>query len=134
MILGIDPGERRVGVAIADFETRFARPVEVIDRSTADPVERIAELVGSLDVERVVVGLPVGLSGRHGPAAEAQRGLVESLKARLVVDVVEFDERFTTVVAERAMIASGAGRTARKATRDAVAAQVLLQGYLDSTR
>jgi putative Holliday junction resolvase len=134
MILGVDPGERRVGVAVADLETRFARPLEVIDGSTTDPVERIAELVVSLGAERVVVGLPVGLSGRRGPAVEAQRTLVESLRARLDVDVVEFDERFTSVVAERAMIASGSRGSARRAKRDSVAAQVMLQGYMDSVR
>lgn len=134
MILGIDPGQRRVGVAVADSETRFARPLEVIDRSTTDPVERIVELVRSLEVERVVVGLPVGLSGRHGAAVGAQRDLLETLRARLSIDVLEFDERFTTVLAERAMVASGARNRARRTKRDAVAAQVMLQGYLDSTR
>lgn len=133
MILGVDPGARRVGVAVADPKTRFARPLEVIDRLTTDPVARIKELVVSFGAECVVVGLPVGLSGDHGPAAHAQRAFVEALRAELAVEVRDFDERFTTVLAERSMIASGASARARKAKRDAVAAQVMLQSYLDST-
>ncbi len=134
MILGVDPGQRRVGVAVADPETRFARPLEVIDRTTSDAIARIKELVLTMGVDCVVVGRPVGLSGRHGPAVEAQRSFLELLKSEVGVDVAEFDERFTTVLAERALIASGASSRVRRAKRDAVAAQVMLQGYLDSTR
>lgn len=134
MILGIDPGSRRVGVAIADAETRFARPLEVIDVSDADPVERIAALVRELGVGRVVVGRPVGLGGSAGPAVEAQQQLVERLRSALDVPLDEYDERLTTVIAEQGLRASGASRSARKRTRDAVAAQVMLQGYMDSRR
>jgi putative holliday junction resolvase len=134
MILGIDPGRRRVGVAVADWVTRFARPLEVIDRSRTEPVARITELVRSLGVTSVVVGRPVGLSGEPGPALHDQQALVESLRSSVDVEVCEFDERFTTVVAERALVASGASARVRRSRRDAVAAQVMLQGYLDSTR
>ncbi|MDQ3940579.1 MAG: Holliday junction resolvase RuvX [Actinomycetota bacterium] len=133
-VLGIDPGERRVGVAAADLETRFARPVEVIDVSRVDPVSRIDALVRELDVTCVVVGKPVGLSGREGAAVERQRTLVDALRSRLDVDVTEYDERLTTVVAENAMRAGGTRSKQRKAKRDAVAAQVMLQGYMDATR
>jgi putative Holliday junction resolvase len=131
-VLGVDPGERRVGLAVADLETRFARPLEVVDVTTDDPVRRIVEIVEEMDVERVVVGRPVGLSGVAGPAVEAQRGFVERLGARLEVPLEEFDERLTTVMAEQGLRASGARPRARKEARDAVAAQVMLQGYLDS--
>ncbi len=132
MILGIDPGTRRVGVAIADEVTRFAVPVEVIDASATDVVERIAALVTERDVRVVVVGLPVGLSGRAGPAVDTGRALVERLRAVLAVPVEEHDERLTTVVAEMGLRRGGARPAARKKMRDAVAAQVMLQGYLDS--
>ena len=131
-VLGVDPGERRIGLALADLETRFARPHEVIDVMAIDPIERIAEVVAEFGVKRVVVGRPVGLSGSAGPAVDAQRSLVEGLGARLEVPVEEFDERLTTVVAEQGLRASGARPRARKRARDAVAAQVMLQGYLDS--
>lgn len=134
MILGVDPGARRIGIAAADLGTRFAHPVEVIDASATDPVARIAALVGELGATKVVVGRPVGLSGRAGPAVETQQGFVTALRDALEVQVVEHDERLTTVVAERGLRRSGASRSARKELRDAVAAQVMLQGYLDATK
>lgn len=132
MILGVDPGERRVGVAVADLETRFARPLEVIDATERDPVARIVELAADLDAGRIVVGRPVGLSGRAGRAVAAQEELVARLRDATSIDVVEYDERLTSVIADRALRSGGARRRARKAVRDAVAAQVMLQGYLDS--
>ena len=132
MILGVDPGARRIGLAVADAETRFARPLEVVDVEETNAVDRIATLVDELSVSRVVVGRPVGLSGAAGPAVAAQQELVERLDAALDVPVEEYDERLTTVIAEQGLRASGASRAARKRRRDAIAAQVMLQGYLDS--
>jgi putative Holliday junction resolvase len=132
MILGVDPGERRVGLAVADLETRFARPLEVIDRQITDAVDRIQQVVVDLDVSRVVVGRPVTLAGIAGPAAEAQKSFLDNLRAALDVDVDVYDERMTTVIAEKSLLDAGASRAKRKAVRDAVAAQVMLQGYMDS--
>ena len=132
MILGIDPGQRRVGVALADEETRFARPLEVIDVTEGDPVQRIADLVREHVVSLVVVGRPVALSGQDGRAVADAAPFVTALRAAVPVEVVEHDERLTTVIAERGLRAGGADRAARKRLRDAVAAQVMLQGYLDS--
>ncbi|HVF52652.1 MAG TPA: Holliday junction resolvase RuvX [Actinomycetota bacterium] len=134
MILGIDPGARRVGIAVADLETRFARPLEVVDRTSTDVLERVPALVAELEVTVVVVGRPVGLSGRAGPAVTAYAELVEALRARLPIPVEEFDERFTTTIADQGLKAAGGNRSARDSLRDAVAAQVMLQGYLDATR
>jgi putative Holliday junction resolvase len=131
-LLGVDPGRRRVGVAVADRETRFARPLEVIDTVETDAVARIAELIRELDVECIVVGRPVGLSGRAGPAVVEQQEFVERLRAATETEVVEHDERLTTAVAERGLRAGGARAGARREIRDAVAAQVILQGYLDT--
>ena len=133
MIIGIDVGSRRVGVAIADDETRFARPLEVIDVSQADPVDRIRELVSQWQVNRVVVGKPVGLSGREGPAVQEQARFVARLREVLGISVQEFDERLTTVVADQGLRAGGGKRAAQKQLRDAIAAQVMLQGYIDSS-
>jgi putative Holliday junction resolvase len=134
MILGLDPGTRRIGVAAADVETRFARPVEVIDVEKSNAIARIQQLVRELGVTEVIVGRPVALSGRSGAAVESQRELLDRLRASLDVDVREYDERLTTVVADQGLRGSGASRRARKELRDAVAAQVMLQGYMDSTR
>ncbi|MDQ3952076.1 MAG: Holliday junction resolvase RuvX [Actinomycetota bacterium] len=123
-----------MGVALADDETRFARPLEVIDVAATDPVRRIAELVSEHGVTLVVVGRPVSLSGEAGRAVQDAAPFVATLRAALGIEVVEHDERLTTVIAERGLRAGGADRAARKRLRDAVAAQVMLQDYLDSHR
>ena len=130
-ILAVDPGERRYGVAVADLETRFAYPLEVIDAREVDPVERVAELVAERSAVKVVVGRPVGLSGRAGPAVEARIAFLDALRSK-GIDVVEHDERLTTVIAEQGLRAGGHPAGARAAQRDAVAAQVLLQSFLDA--
>jgi putative holliday junction resolvase len=133
MILGVDPGGRRVGIAAADLGTRMAHPLEVVDRRRTDPFTRIAQLAKELRVERIVVGRPTSLSGREGPAITAQQGFVAGLRKATTVEVTEWDERLTTVLAERAMRAAGASASTRKENRDAVAAQIMLQGYVDAT-
>ncbi|CAN5702259.1 Holliday junction resolvase RuvX [soil metagenome] len=134
MIVGIDPGERRVGVAVADLETRFARPLEVIDRREVDAFGRIAAIVQELGAELVVVGRPTGLSGRSGPAVESQREFVARLTEAVSIQVREFDERFTSVVADRGLRSAGVKDKDLKSRRDAVAAQIMLQDYLNATK
>lgn len=133
MILGVDVGTHRVGIAAAHEETRFAHPLEVVVVADKDPVARIAELVPELEVTAVVVGRPTSMSGSSGPAVSKQAEFVEELRNAVEVDVVEFDERLTTVVADQGMRAAGTVRATQKTLRDAIAAQVMLQGYLDST-
>jgi putative Holliday junction resolvase len=133
-VLGIDPGEKRVGVAAADLETRFARPVEVIEATQTDVIARILEIVEELSATTIVVGKPVGLSGREGPAVAKQKEFLDRLRDSTDIEIAEYDERLTTVVAEAGLLRSGANRKSRKALRDAVAAQVMLQDYMDSTR
>ena len=132
-ILGIDPGTARIGLAIADTETRFAHPLEVVD-ATATAIDRIVELAREHGVVKIVVGKPIGLSGREGPAVEKQKQFVSDLSARTEIPIEEFDERLTTVVADAGLRAAGTRPKDRKRKRDAIAAQVLLQGFLDSTR
>lgn len=134
MILGVDPGGRRFGVAVADEETLFARPLEVVDAATTDPVTRIADLVSENAATLVVVGRPVALSGAAERAVTDTAPFVEALRAAVPVEVVEHDERLTTVIAERSLRAGGASSAVRKKLRDAVAASVMLQGYLDARR
>ena len=132
-VLAVDPGQRRFGIAVADEETRFARPLEVIDSRLVDPIDRIMELMTEHGCSLVVVGKPIGLSGGSGPAVEAYKGFVDELRDR-GAEVDEYDERLTTVIAEKGLRAGGARPSARKQIRDAVAAQVLLQSYMDSHR
>jgi putative holliday junction resolvase len=133
VILGIDPGGRRLGVAIADRDTRWARPLEVIDSRAIDPVTRIAELVSEHDVDLIVVGRPVSLSGGSGPAVGTQQEFVHALRAAVSIEVTEHDERLTTAEAERGLKGAGVKSATRKKVQDAVAAQVMLQAYLDSS-
>lgn len=132
-IVGVDPGTKRIGIAVADLETRFAHALEVIDAGK-NAVETIVALARERGAVTIVVGRPVSLSGEPGPAVERQQRFVAELRAATDVPVEEYDERLTTVVAESSLRSAGADAKARKSARDAVAAQVLLQGYLDSTR
>lgn len=132
MIVGIDPGERRIGVAVADLETRFARPLEVIDRQAVDAIARIAEIIADTQATRLVVGRPVSLAGIDGPAVEAQKTFLDKLRSELDIAIDVHDERMTTVIAERSMRDAGTSAKKRKAQRDAVAASVMLQSYLDA--
>jgi len=133
-IIGIDPGERRVGVAVADPTGTIASPDRFIDRTKENVVDAIARMCADLDVSLVVVGLPIGLDGREGAAADAARRLGADITDGVDVDVVFHDERFTTVTADQALISGGVRRRERKDKRDQVAAAVMLQAFLDSRR
>ena len=131
--LGIDLGERRIGVAVCDAEGRVATPLTVIERSgsLARDHRQIAELVAEHEAETVVVGLPLSLDGGTGPAARGAEREAQQLQAALAVPVLTHDERLTTVIAERALAESGLSAKARRRRVDMVAASVILQGWLD---
>lgn len=131
--LGLDIGERRIGVAVSDELGTIASPVGMIRRDS-DVAAEVRDLIVEYDVVRVVAGLPIGLSGREGPQAQAVRAFVEDLAAALEVPVEFYDERLSTAVAERSLIAGGTRRAKRREKVDAVAAAVILQGYLDHQR
>jgi len=134
-VLGLDPGTKRIGVAISDSDGRVATPIEVIQRSgdlTRD-LRKIRELVEEWEAELVVVGLPLSLSGEIGPSARRVLDEVEQLRATLPVPVETYDERLTTVTAERHLVEQRMGAKARREVVDKVAAAVLLQSWLDAT-
>ena len=132
-VVGLDLGARRIGVAVSDATGTIASPHAVVDRSgrRADDHRRLAQLVADLGAERVVVGLPLSLSGDAGPAARAALEEVEALTPVMGVPVETHDERLTTVSAERALRAGGTRARARRAVVDKVAAAVMLQAWLD---
>jgi putative Holliday junction resolvase len=127
--MAIDPGAKRVGVAISDPLRIVASPLTVLD--AADAVEAIQRLCEEYDPDVVVVGLPVGLSGSEGPSALRARAFAERLRLELEVEVELFDERFTTRAAEGALLESGMKRRDRRQTVDKVAAAVILRHYLE---
>ena len=132
--LGIDLGERRIGVAVSDAEGRVATPITVIERSGSRnrDHQRISELVAEYEAGVVVVGLPLSLDGSAGPAAQAAEQEIGELEAALAVPVLTHDERFTTAIAERALAESGLSGKARRQRVDMVAASVILQSWLDA--
>ncbi len=130
--LGVDYGKKRVGLAISDGLGMTARPLEVV--SPGRIVERVIEIHHEHELDAVVVGLPTGLRGHEGESAAGARALGTRLGEAVGVDVVYVDERFTSRIAEEALLGSGMRRRKRRETVDKVAAAVILQGYLDSIR
>lgn len=131
-IMGLDVGDRRIGVAISDPEGWLAQGLVVITRTTLDrDLAAIASMIREQGVEEVVVGLPRRLDGTLGPQAEKSQAFGRALQERVGVPVVFWDERLTTAAAEKMMIAAGVKRARRKATVDMAAATLLLQSYLD---
>jgi putative Holliday junction resolvase len=132
-ILAIDFGTRRVGAAICDPGRTMAFPLEVYNRGGPDPDARhYRELTEENDVERIVVGLPLHTSGREGQSALAARAFGKWLSDITGRPVVYFDERYSTVEAEQRLQGAGLTRQKRQALRDKLAAQILLQAYLDA--
>ena len=132
-VLGIDIGRRRTGVASGDTTTRIAFPLESIERRTLVAVlERIAQLVKEYQAELLVVGLPYHASGELGDEAERVKGIAARLEEMAGVSVVYWDERFSTVIAGSNLIDAGVRSKKRRQHIDAAAAQVILQGYLNS--
>ena len=127
--LGVDFGTKRVGLAISDSLGMTARPLSVVSRATA--VAEVAILVKEQDIGTIVVGLPTGLSGGEGMSATEARKLADELASATGVDIVLLDERFTSRLAEVALLESGMKRRRRRETVDKVAAAIILQDYLD---
>ncbi|MCY4036379.1 MAG: Holliday junction resolvase RuvX [bacterium] len=133
--LGIDLGERRIGVAVSDSDRRVATPLAVIERSGSRnrDHQQIASIVQEYEAQVVVVGLPLSLDGGTGPAAIGAEREARQLEAAVGVPVLTHDERLTTVIAERSLAESGLDGQARRRRVDMVAASVILQGWLDSS-
>jgi putative Holliday junction resolvase len=133
-VLGLDLGEKRIGLAISDAEGRIAFPAGHLDRvGPRKDLEALAALIAERGVERAVVGLPLHLDGRAGREAEAARAFASSLAASAGIPVETLDERWTTVAAHRSLREAGRGTARRrgKGAVDAVAAALLLSTYLD---
>ena len=134
--IGLDLGTKRLGGAGSDSDRTVATPIEVVTRSR-DLVRdrlRIAEIVREWEATMVVVGLPLSLSGQVGPAAKAALAEVEALRATLGVPVETYDERLSTVTAERSLMEQSLRAPARRRVVDKVAAAVMLQAWLDRGR
>ena len=133
--LGLDIGDKRIGVALSDPEEILASPLTTIvradDKTTLDA---IVNLIDNHQVQRVVVGLPYSLDGSIGSQANKVMSFIEQLSKYIDVDIEVLDERLSTVTAENLLIEAGIKSEKRKERRDAAAAAVILQGYLDSRK
>lgn len=134
-VLALDLGSKTIGCAVSDAESVIATPLRTLPRrgGKADR-EAVAEVVQEVGAEALVLGLPTELSGREGPAALAARRFGEALSKALGIGVQYWDERFSTVAAERALLEADMSRKRRRQVVDHVAAALILQSFLDAQR
>ena len=134
--LGLDLGAKRIGVALSDSDGTLATPYEVLERSGDRPRDhrRIAALAEEAGARCLVIGLPLSLDGSTGPAAAAALAEADELAAASGLPVEMWDERLTTVTADRALIAQNLKAPARRKVVDKLAAAIMLQAWLDHRR
>ena len=124
-----------MGLALSDPSLTIARPFDVLGARRLDVLfEALARIIAEQEVDRIVLGLPLQMDGTPGLAAEEVEEFAEKLRARFALPVELWDERLTTAQAERAMLDADLSRAKRKLRRDKVAAQMILQSYLDAHR
>jgi len=131
-ILGIDYGHRRLGIAVSDDEKILASPLSVYSRCNLDvDLAFLLGIVKENEVERVVVGLPRNMNGSIGKMAKEALSFAWKLRKKIDIPISTFDERMTSVEAERVLVEMNLSRKRRKGLRDSIAAVLILQGYLD---
>jgi putative holliday junction resolvase len=132
-ILGIDPGERRIGVAISDLTRLIASPLDTVARTKfAADADAIFKLYDGRQCAGFVVGLPLNMDGSSGPAAQSARAFARNLLAKRDVPLLMWDERLSTAAVTRTLIEGDASRRRRGEVVDKVAASYMLQGALDA--
>lgn len=131
--LGIDHGDARIGLAISDELGMLAHPLETIHlKEVADPVAHIAAIVTRDKIAVLVIGLPRNMDGSYGPAAEKVRAFADKARTATGCEVKLWDERLTSVAAQRSLHEAGRNVKNSRQVIDQVAAQLILQGWLDS--
>lgn len=133
-VIGLDPGAERVGIAASDPSGVIATPVATVPRRDGVLWPRLASEIAERSTCQIVVGLPRQMDGSEGDAALAARRFADEVARRTALPVAMWDERLTSVQAERALIAGGMRRRRRRQTIDAVAAALMLQNWLDAAR
>ena len=131
--MSLDVGTRTIGVAASDLMGMIANGVETIRRTSEErDLQRIGELIAEYEVDTMVVGYPKNMNNTVGERGEKTQEFKAALERRTGLEVILWDERLTTVAAERVLIESGVRRENRKKSVDQIAAAMILQGYLDS--
>lgn len=132
-IMGLDLGDKTIGVAVSDEMGWTAQGVETIKRQSREKdLARLDELIASYQVGEIVVGLPKNMNGTIGPRGEICQAFARMLEERMALPVHLWDERLTTMAAERMLISADVSRQKRKKVIDKMAAVLILQGYLDA--
>lgn len=133
-VMGLDVGSRTIGVALSDPLGWTAQGLEVIRRKNlAQDMIRLKEIMKEFEVSSIVVGMPLNMNGTVGPQAESVLGFIEEFRAEIGMPVETWDERLSTVAAEKMLISADVSRSKRKKVIDKMAAVMILQGYLDRT-
>ena len=131
-IMALDVGSRTIGIACSDALLMTAQGIETIRRTSLEnDFNRLRELISEYEVHELVVGMPKNMNGTKGDRAGKTEEFVEKMKAVIDLPVTFWDERLSTVMAERQLIAADVSRKKRKGVIDKMAAVVILQGYLD---
>ena len=135
IILSVDYGDRRTGIAICDKNQILASPVCVINEWNAEALaDKIIEIAGEKNAEKIVIGLPKNMDGSKGFRADACEQLGEIIKSKCLLPVVFWDERLTTVSAHKILSDNNVRGKKRKAVVDALSAEIILQNYIDSVK
>ena len=131
-LIGIDLGSKTIGLAISDVERRLASPLKTLPRGAfAKDAEALTAAFSEFDVAGIVLGLPLDLEGRDNPRAQSARAFARNLSTRTIRPIVFWDERFSTAVVTRSLIANDVSRARRAEVVDKMAAAYILQGALD---
>jgi putative Holliday junction resolvase len=132
-LLGIDYGSRRIGFAVSDSLGIIATPLRVAEvKSDKDALQAVRDAVRETGAEGIVVGLPLNMNGTHSDSTRSAEAFMQVLRTTLALPVYPWDERMTTMEAERVLLAADVSREKRKMVRDKMAAQIMLQSYLES--
>lgn len=135
IILSVDYGDRRTGIAVCDKNQILASPVCVINEWNAEVLaDKIIDIANEKKAEKIVIGLPKNMDGSKGFRAEACEGLGELIKSKCSIPVVFWDERLTTVSAHKILSDNNVRGKKRKAVVDALSAEIILQNYIDSVK
>ena len=133
-VLALDLGQKRIGIAVGDTSSRVATPIKTLDRSGSliEDHQLIAGIVEEWSVKILVVGMPYSLDGSKGPASHLVSDEVDKLSKTLAVPIEIYDERFTTVSADKSLIEQGLSSRRRRSKVDQLAAAIILQAWLDN--
>lgn len=134
--MGLDYGDKTVGVAISDELLITAQPIETVERERTNKLrktyQRIEALIAEYEVEKIVLGRPLNMNGTEGDRVELTEAFAEELSRRTGLEIIWMDERLTTVEANRILEETGVAHSARKEHIDKMAAAIILQTYLDT--